>query len=789
MVTFNRRFGEMWEIPEAVLEARDDDTAVQVAVEKVKNPEVFLAKVKELYAHPEMESFDTIELNDGRVFERYSQPHRIGEEVLGRVWSFKDVTEQTHTEAELRSSERRYRGLFEDSRQAIYLTTKAGEFIDANPAAVKMFGYDEGDLIGMNARDLYLDPRDRAAFQKAIEDRGSVVDYPVTLLGKSGKEMECLLSSTVWIDGSGEVQGYQGIIENVTARNRAERALRENEQKFRSLIERASDTIILLDSEGKILYQSPSLERVLGFGAEELLGTSFFETIHADDRTRAEHEFRDLVGSPGTTARMEVRCRQKGELWRTMEFVCTNLLAEASVQGVVVNGRDVTDRKDFEAQLLHDAFHDRLTELPNRALFNDRLKQVLARNARNPDWPFAVLFLDLDRFKVINDSLGHMVGDQLLVALARRIGSTLRASDTFARLGGDEFTILLENASGKKAFLVAERVRALLMEPFILGEHEVFTTASIGIATSEVAYERPQDVLRDADLAMYRAKEQGSSTAVMFDTSMHSEAVASLAVENDLRRALDREEFELHYQPIVRMADGTLSGFEALIRWNHPERGLLYPGDFLGIAEDAGLIVPLGRWVLMTVCGTVSRWRSTFPSEVQVPVHFNVSATQVARPDFVERVEDGLSRFDIPGSSLELELTESSMMANAERTVSTLKALKALDLGLSIDDFGTGYSSLSYLHRFPTDHVKIDRSFVRQINGSGRDVGLVRTIIDLAHDLGMEVVGEGVETKAQAAMLKELGCESAQGFLFAHPLPMEDAEDVLRAGRIPPTEP
>ncbi|RMH15822.1 MAG: EAL domain-containing protein, partial [Gemmatimonadetes bacterium] len=453
-------------------------------------------------------------------------------------------------------------------------------------------------------------------------------------------------------------------------------------------------------------------------------------------RPLALHEFGYLRANPGASSRMEMRCRHADGSWRAMELVGTNLLEEPSVEGIVLNGRDITDRKRAEAQLLHDAFHDKLTDLPNRALLLDRLEQVLKRCARVPETQFAVLFIDLDRFKVLNDSLGHMLGDQFLVAIARRVERALRPTDTFARLGGDEFTLLLEDSSTEEALLVAERIQQLLEEPFRLGEHEVFTTASIGIATSDVGYERPQDVLRDADLAMYRAKEEGGCRAVLFDASMHRQAVTALQLETDLRRALDREEFELLFQPIIRLDDGSLSGFEALIRWRHPEKGLLAPARFLGVAEDTGLIVAMGRWVLDTVCQTVARWKSAFPRHPGVPIHFNVSASQLNRSDFIQRARASLAFTGAPGHLLRMEITESTMMANAEATVATLRALKALDIGLAIDDFGTGYSSLSYLHRFPTDAVKIDRSFVAEMRGQPRDAGLVRTIIDLAHDLG-----------------------------------------------------
>lgn len=774
---YNRRFAKMWALSPALLEKHDDEAALAEAMEKVKDPEGFVRRVHELYSRPEERSFDTIELKDGRVFERYSRPEWLGGEVVGRVWSFRDVTERARAEAALRESEDRYRRLFEESPHAIYLTEHDGGFLDANPAALRLFEVEHDELLDLNAADFYAEQHARKAFQKAIARRGGTVEgYPVRLRSRKGRIMDCLLTTTASRDESGAITGYQGIIEDVTERMAATRALADRERLFRSLIENASDTITVVDAQGVISYESPSLSRVLGYEPEELVGQSIFGYVHERDQPRALAQLDLLLRRPELTARLEVDFLHKDGSWRTLEAVARNLLDDAAVHGIVINARDVTDRKQAEAQLLHDAFHDRVTQLPNRALFLDRLNHRLQRSRRGDASPFTVLFLDLDRFKVINDSLGHPVGDQLLVELARRLRATLRPGDTVARFGGDEFTLLLEGADLAEARVVADRIHADLRRPFQLGNHEVFTTVSIGVAGHHSPYQQAEEMLRDADLAMYRAKDRGRSRSELFDTTLHMEALTRLQVETDLRRALDRGEFELFYQPIVRLEDGVVQGFEALVRWWHPIRGLLLPAAFLPIAEDTGLVVPMGSWVLAQVCRQLRTWEEAHGPDVLVPVRVNVSAHQLAREDFVAGVRGTLTEAGVSPGLVHLELTESAMMENAEATVAKLTALKELGVGLAIDDFGTGYSSLAYLHRFPTDSVKIDRSFVKGLGRTaGSDLGIVRTIVDLARDLGMEVVAEGIETRAQVDLLRSAGCGTGQGFLFARPLPAPQA--------------
>jgi diguanylate cyclase (GGDEF)-like protein len=417
------------------------------------------------------------------------------------------------------------------------------------------------------------------------------------------------------------------------------------------------------------------------------------------------------------------------------------------------------------------ALHDALTGLPNRALLMSHLKLAVEHAKRRPGYLFAVLFLDLDRFKVINDSLGHVAGDQLLVQLARRLEECIRTTDTVARLGGDEFALLLSDIEDyADAARVAERIQEELARPFHLGGHEVYTSASIGITLSATGYSDPEAILRDADTVMYRAKANGKARHELFDEAMHARAVALLRTETDLRRAVERDEFRVVYQPILSLPTGEVAGFEALVRWQHPERGLVPPSEFIPVAEETGLIVEIGRRVLFESCRQLREWQAGGLVHARLHVSVNLSGKQFAQADLAASVAGALGETGLDPRCLRLEITESVVMANAEAACSTLDALRALGIGVSIDDFGTGYSSLSYLHRFPVDTLKIDRSFISRMGQPDEYGEIVRTILTLASNLGMGVVAEGVETARQAEMLGELGCEYAQGFLFARPL-------------------
>jgi len=426
----------------------------------------------------------------------------------------------------------------------------------------------------------------------------------------------------------------------------------------------------------------------------------------------------------------------------------------------------------------HAAFHDSLTGLPNRAMFTELLKAEIESSSRRNEYMFAVLFLDLDRFKNINDSLGHTHGDLLLVAFAERLERTLRPVDTLARFGGDEFAILLSGMSdATDAVRVAQRIQDELSQPFVLDKNSAFATASIGIALSSSGYDRADDILRDADIAMYRAKENGKARYEVFDHGMHARAVSRLQLESDLRQAIEQKEFCVYYQPIVSLQTGRLAGFEALVRWNHPRRGLVSPADFIPVAEETGLIVPIGEWVLNEACARVRQWQIDSPSHRSLSLSVNLSARQVAQPDLLNRIKEALDNSKLNPHCLKLEITESVVMENAEAAAQMFKQLRSLGVQLSIDDFGTGYSSLSYLHRFPLNYLKIDRSFVTRLTTD--DNAIVRTISTLARNLGMEVIAEGIETEEQFQQLKMLGCEYGQGYLFSRPVANEAVAHLL----------
>jgi diguanylate cyclase (GGDEF)-like protein len=443
---------------------------------------------------------------------------------------------------------------------------------------------------------------------------------------------------------------------------------------------------------------------------------------------------------------------------------------------------ELMERKRAEERLIYSALHDPLTNLPNRALFMDRLQHALERTKRHKDYKFAVLYLDLDRFKVVNDSLGHGIGDLLLIESSRRLQGCLREEDTVARLGGDEFVILLEDIQGPlEVTRIASRVQASLATPCDLESHKVFISVSMGIVLNAAGYERPEDFLRDADIAMYRAKGHGRGRHEMFDTAMLAHAQTRLQLEIDLRKALERKEFIIHYQPIVELKTRRIVGFEALLRWQHPTRGLVMPSEFIPLAEETGLIVPVGHWVLNEACSQMRAWQVEFPTEPPLTISVNLSARQCSQMDLVQKVAAVLQKTGLAASHLKLELTESMIVEDAASTAATLSELRTLGVQVQIDDFGTGYSSLGYLQRLPIDTLKIDRTFVGRIGNNGSGTEIVQTILALAHDLKMKVVAEGIETDEQLSKLKSMECEYGQGFLFTEPVDSQAAALLLKS--------
>jgi PAS domain S-box-containing protein len=578
---------------------------------------------------------------------------------------------------------------------------------------------------------------------------------------------------------------------------RIRRELAQHNQLFEVITENAADMIAVVDCAGNRLYNSPAYQKVLGYSSEELMLTPAAEQIHPEDRQRVA-EAAEKARVTGRGERLEYRVRHKDGTWRILESVATAIPnQEGQTERLVIVNRDITERKRAEETLAHNALHDTLTTLPNRALFLDRVRHVLALSQRHTRYKFAVLFIDLDEFKVFNDSLGHAAGDALLIQIARRLTVSIRGADTIsrsapmkgtttlaseeslARLGGDEFTILLEDVRDcGDAVRVAERIQERLGIPFVVEGQEVVTTASIGIAFCGTSYANAEDLVRDAEIAMYRAKREGKARCQVFDNAMHAFAVKRLRLETDLRRALELGEFRVHYQPIVSLQSGKITGFEALSRWQRPE-GLLLPAHFIQIADETGIIVPMNRLLLREVCLQLRAWHSQFPCNPPLTISVNVGPKEFAQPDLAAQIGTILAEVGIDPSSIDVEITETIAMADPQRSSLVLSELKRLGVRLSIDDFGTGYSSLSRLQGFPVDTLKIDRTFISKMDTDSETSEIVRIIVMLAQNLGLKVVAEGAETAEQVRLLKQLKCELVQGYFFARPGDHAAAETLL----------
>ncbi|MDY7006918.1 MAG: EAL domain-containing protein [Cyanobacteriota bacterium] len=580
------------------------------------------------------------------------------------------------------------------------------------------------------------------------------------------------------------------LVRNITECKQAEQALRNNELRFRALIENANDLILIIDAEGISRYISPSITRVLGYIPEEAVGQGLFDLIHIDDLSLITHTFNKAIENPGIIQPpIEYRVKHSNGSWCFLEGVVTNLLHAPAVEGIIVNSHDITQRKLIEEQLKHDALHDPLTHLPNRTLFMDRLEQTIKYAERRNNFSFAVLFIDIDRFKVINDSFGHSIGNKLIIAIAEQLKALLSGGDTVARLGADEFVILLEYISGiSDATCIANRIHEQLTSPIILEGNEVFITASIGIALNSTNIGSAENLLRDAEIAMQSAKNMGRGCYQIFCTSMHTQILKRLKLENNLQSALKNNlsQFVLNYQPIVSLSTNNITGFEALIRWQHPQLGLISPAEFIPVAEETGLIIPLGLWVLREACQQLRQWQNEFPNNDLLKMSVNLSVKQFAQADLIEQIDQILLETQLDGSNLKLEITESALIENYEFVTEKMSQLRARNIELCIDDFGTGYSSLSYLHRFPMNTLKIDRSFVNRIGvanlvseGSIDPTEIIRSIITLSHNLGIDVVAEGVETTEQVLQLQALKCEYGQGYLFSKPLDMAKATSLI----------
>jgi diguanylate cyclase (GGDEF)-like protein/PAS domain S-box-containing protein len=631
-----------------------------------------------------------------------------------------------------------------------------------NAAMEALTGLAAGDVLGepaIGVASALAGPAPHSTLQAVID--GAVMDVgDVATAGRDARRIAVRWSPQR--APGGEVAGAVAVAHDVTELRRAE----EQAMRLAAIPRESPGPVLECDRDGNVVYANPATRHILAeIGA----------TLEQGFLPRNHHHLVAAAlahGQPMRTVEVEVDDRVFSWTYHPHpDMGVVHLFAD-----------DITARRAVEDQLRHDALHDMLTGLPNRHLFMERLARAVLQEKRRDGYLFAVLFLDLDRFKVVNDSLGHAVGDELLVAVAGRLRNALRETDTVSRFGGDEFAVLLDDIGAvEDAVRTADRIQASLTAPVSLSGYEVFTSASIGIALSSTAYGRPDHLLRNADMAMYRAKAAGTGRHELFDRAMHAVALTRLQMETDLRKGLERGEFSLHYQPIVSLRTGRIAGTEALLRWNHPERGWISPLDFVPIAEDTGLILQVGRRVIAEACRQLREWQARTAAAEGLSVSVNLSVRQFSQADLVEQVRDAIARSGIAPGLLRLEVTESVVVENVDAAAATLGRLRGLGARVFLDDFGTGYSSLSSLHRLPIDALKVDRSFVTRI-GDGGGERMVRTVATIARNLDLAVIVEGIETEEQLRLVRSLGCEYAQGFFFSPPLEPDALLALLESG-------
>jgi diguanylate cyclase (GGDEF)-like protein/PAS domain S-box-containing protein len=714
------------------------------------------------------------------------------------VWVISDVTDRVRTEEALRKGEGRFRRVVEHAADSLIVHDPEGRIIDANPRACESLGYARGELLGMNMTDVEVN-LSRSSLLKSWREMTTGVPLVIDGIHRRKDGTTFPVDVRVGLFRSGERPLLLTLARDVTERRKAEQALRESEKLFRQLFERSVDALFLHDGEGRIIDCNSEACRSLGYSREELLALSVKDII-ADTTMdegrwteRDDRLWRVILGDGNTTRAIEGMA--VGEFRRKdgSTFPVEVGVSDVDYKGerlTLASARDLTERKALEGRLAHLALHDSLTDLPNRTLLMERLEHALAKLSSSRDDrrdSVAVLFLDLDNFKVINDSLGHGAGDRLLVEVAERIKACLSPGNTAARLGGDEFVVVLEEVKGlDEAILVAERIVGSLRAPIVLERRELFVSTSIGISLGTPVNDctvRAEDLMREADIAMYGAKKKGGNCHEVFDPRMGFRAIERLKLETELRRAAGNpgEEFVIYYQPWVDLRTGKICGMEALLRWRYPKRGLMAPVEFVPIAEETGLIVPIERWALREACRQATEWHERYPPGAEFPtMSVNLSARQFQHPCLVKEVAKILSETGLEPRALGLEITESVVMDSADDAIDKLEKLKEIGVRLAIDDFGTGYSSMNYLKQFPLDLLKIDRSFVEGLGRDSEAEPIVSAIVRLARALNLEVVAEGVETADQLEHLRELGSNLAQGHYFAKPLPSKAASALLR---------
>jgi diguanylate cyclase (GGDEF)-like protein/PAS domain S-box-containing protein len=686
------------------------------------------------------------------------------------------------------TTEELYRFLLESvTEYAIFAVGVDGTVASWNPGAEHAYGYKRDEIVG-RLFDVIFTPEDIADGAPASElktarseGRADVDRWHVR---KDGSRFWGTNTVQPLRDGAGALSGYTKIVRDVTERHHAIAALQESEERMRVLLESVEDyAIFSLTAAGTIETWNAGAERLFGYAAREVIG-EYFSLLYTRQDAALGIPESELRQASADSASVDERWHVRKDGSR---FFATGKLARVRAAdsqrldfSYVKVAHDITARKEMEDAMRHEAFHDGLTGLPNRSLFLEHLRRSIAQALRNNARSYAVFFLDVDNFKLLNDSLGHVLADRVLMAFAGRLAGLIRAEDVVARLGGDEFGILVGDLTGThEALAVATRIHAALLEAFVIEGHEIFTSASVGIALGSLNYEEPEKVLRDADIAMYAAKTQGRSKSVLFDATMYRDVIARHQLEGELRNAVRNKEFRTVYQPILALENSRVIGFEALVRWDHPSRGSLAPSEFLAIAEESRAIIAIDRWVLRRACRDIGRWQAEHRASEPLTLSVNLSSRQFSDPLLVDQIREVLRDTGFDASHLKLEITENSLMENSASVAANVNALRRLGIELYVDDFGTGYSSLTYLRDLPVSALKIDRSFVASMLSDTGSREIVRSVVTLAHNFDLIAIAEGVESVEQMVALRALNCECGQGYLFSEPVNWEDASALI----------
>jgi diguanylate cyclase (GGDEF)-like protein/PAS domain S-box-containing protein len=745
---------------------------------------------REIYGKVAMNGEPTRFVKEVKAMNRWFDVYcfRLGEPETRKVAVlFSDITAHKQAQEQVRLSKIRYRQVFESARDGLLILDAVTQQItDANPLMMELLGYSRDEILNKELWEIGL-MKDAVASQAAFQElqqNGYIRYEDLSFETKDGNRCEVEFTGNVYIEDDHQVILFT--FRDVTERKAAREIIRQGDELLQGIFDSVATEVAVVDASGIITHVSKSWERFatkneavmgrvgVGMNYLDVCGEAGDEDLLAK---KALEGIRAVIEGRQPAFHLEYPCHSPSEQrWFKMQVDPRS----PAVGGAVITHIDITESKLAADRIAYDAYHDGLTGLINRALFIEHLHQAITHAQRHKDYLYAVLFLDLDRFKFINDTLGHAAGDRFLVHVARKLESVVRPGDVVARLSGDEFAILLSDIKSiTDATRVAKRINQELDQPSHLAEHNLLTTASIGITISKLTYTSTEQILREADIAMYRAKASGRGCYQVFDPSMESSITALLKLETDLRLAIEREEFCLHYQPIVSLKDNWITGFEALVRWQHPERGLVLPDEFIPIAEETGLILPIGKWVLHEACRQMREWQDSSGFNMVLSISVNLSAKEFSQVNLIRQITGVLTETGLSASNLKLEITESAVMEKSQTAATTLEQFKDLGVKLHIDDFGVGYSSLSNLHTYPVNVLKIDRSFVKRMGPGGKSSEIVQTIVQLAHNLGMEVTAEGVETIDQLRQLRALGCEYGQGYHFSKPVNSEKAKRLI----------